>query len=131
MKNPEDICPDFSEWPESWHVVEEDIPYGKGLLALMRPFVLHLIAKGLTRKTIRKHMDYLWFLGGEIIRSVSMNEEYDIPPEENLLRNVDDGGGPYCRHLGSEADMQSYDATCRKLHKFLHSRSSVNYSAAN
>ena len=119
MKNPEDICPDFPEWPESWHGIDEDIPYGEDLLAAMRPFVMHLISRGLKKKTIRKHMGYLWLLGGEIIRSVSMDDEYDVPPVENLQRNVDEEGGPYCRHLDSEDDMRSYDATCRKLHKFL------------
>jgi hypothetical protein len=123
MKTPEDIDPDFPEWPESWHVVEEDIPYGKSLLAAMRPFVLHLIAKGLAKKTIRNHMSNLWLLGGEIIRDVGINEEYDIPPEEKLRQSVDEEGGPYCRHLDSENDMRSFDATCRKLYKFLNSRS--------
>ena len=37
----------------------------------------------------------------------------------NLQRNVDEEGGPYCRHLHSEAQEKSYDATCGKLHKFL------------
>ena len=85
----------------------------------MRPFVIHLISRGLKEMTIRNHMDNLWLLGGEIIRSVSMSDEYDIPPVENLQRNVDEEGGPYCRHLHSEAQEKSYDATCRKLHKFL------------
>ena len=119
MKRPEDTCPDFSEWPDRWHGLKKDIPYGQGILDAMRPFVTHLIARGLKEKTIRKHMDNLWLLGGEIIRSVSMFDGYDIPPEENLRRNVDEDGGPYCRHLHSESKEQSYDATCRKLHKFL------------
>ena len=123
MKTPEDICPDFPEWPESWHGVEEDIPYGQGLVAVMRPFVLHLIDNGLARKTIRKHMDYLWLLGGEIIRDVGMDEEYDIAPEEKLRQSVDEEGGPYCRHLDSKNDMRAFDATCRKFHKFLNPRS--------
>ena len=119
MKTPEDICPDFHEWPDRWHGVKKDIPYGQGLLDVMRPFVIHLISRGLKEMTIRNHMDNLWLLGGEIIRSVSMSDEYDIPPVENLQRNVDEEGGPYCRHLHSEAQEKSYDATCRKLHKFL------------
>jgi len=48
-----------------------------------------------------------------------MFDGYDIPPEEDLRRNVDEDGGPYCRHLHSEAQEKSYDATCRKLHRFL------------
>ena len=115
----EDICPDFAEWPDRWHGVRKDIPYGQGILAAMRPFVAHLISSGLKEKTIRKHLDNLWLLGGEIIRSVSMSEEYDIPPAENLRRNVDKNGGLYCRDLNSETQEKSYDATCRKLHKFL------------
>ena len=109
MKRPEDICPDFPEWPDRWAGVQKDISYGQGILDAMRPFVAHLIARGLKEKTIRKHMDSLWLLGGEII----------IPPEEDLRRNPDEDGGPYCRHLDSESQEQSYDTTCRKLHKFL------------
>jgi len=49
---------------------EEDIPYGKGLVNEMTPFLEDLIQQGLTKKTIRKHVENLWLLGGEIIRSV-------------------------------------------------------------
>ena len=119
MTTPEDICPDFPEWPDRWAGVKEDVTYGNGLLNAMRPFVVHLISRGLKPKTLRGHMDNLWLLGGEIIRSVSMFDQYDVPPEENLRRNVDADGGPYCRHLHSEFQERSYDATCRKLHKCL------------
>ena len=120
MKTPEDICPDFPEWPDRWQGEEEDVAYGQGLLAAMRPFVSDLIARGLKERTIRTHMDNLWLLGGEIIREVNTHEGYDIAPAENLWRNIDEGGGPYCRHLHSEAQERSYDSTCRKLHRFLH-----------
>lgn len=118
---PEDICPDFPEWPERWHMASKDIPYGKGLLDVMRPFIVYLISCGLKEKTIRHHMDNLWLLGGEIIHAVNDSDDYATPPAENLWRNVDDGGGPSCPHLGSEIDEKSYNATCRKLHKFLES----------
>jgi len=121
MKTPEDIYPDFPEWPDRWHGMPEDIPYGQGILDAMRPFVVHLIDRGLKRKTIRNHMDNLWLLGGEIIRSVSLHDEYNIQPEEYLRRKVDEEGGPYCRHINSKYAEQSYDSTCRKLHKFLNS----------
>jgi hypothetical protein len=119
MKTPEEICPDFNDWPVRWHEVAEDVPYGRGLLDAMRLFVVHLIDSGLKDKTIRNHMDYLWLLGGEVIRSVSLNEDYNIPPAEKLRRSVDKEGGIYCRHLGSELEEVSYQATARKLHKFL------------
>ena len=119
MKTPEDIYADFPEWPKRWHGVEEDVPYGQGVLDAMRPFVVHLISLGLKKKAIRNHMDNLWLLGGEIIRSVSMNDEYAIPPEEYIRRSIDKEGGPLCQHIQSEYAQRSFDATCRKLHKFL------------
>ena len=128
MEKPEDICPDFPEWPERWAGVQKDIPYGRGILDAMRPFVVHLIGRGLRERTIRRHMDNLWLLGGEVIRSTGTFDRYDIPPGENLRQNVDDGGGPYCRHLYSESQEQSYDVTCRKLHKFMEARTTTTSS---
>ena len=119
MKTPENICSDFPEWPDSWCGLDEDIPYGRGLIDAMRPFIMDLILRGLAKRTMRKHMDNLWLLGGEIIRSVSIHDDYNTPPEVILRRSVDEIGGLCCRHLNSEAQEKSYDATCRKLHKFL------------
>ena len=94
----------------------------------MRPFIMNLIDQGLKVKTVRNHMNNLWLLGGEIIRSVSTNDDYKIPPDESLRRSVDQDGGPYCQHLATEEEVRSYDATCRKLSKFLESR---EYKKAN
>jgi len=124
MKTPEDIDPDFPQWPEAWEGLPEDLEYGKALLALMRPFIVHLIDKGLTKKTIDKHMGNLWFLGAEIISDVCTYTEYDIPAEKKLTDSLDANGGPYCRHLTTKAANRSYDATCKKLYKFLKSTSS-------
>jgi len=66
MKTPEDICPDFPEWPQRWRGVEDD-----------------------------------------------------VPPLAKLLECVDSDGGPLCRHIDSEWALKSFDATCRRLHKFL------------
>ena len=122
MKTPEDICPDFSEWPDRWMGVQRDKAYGQGILDAMRPFVEHLISRGLKINTIRSHMDNLWVLGGEIIRDVSTFDQYDVPPDQNLRDSIGPDGGPYCRHLHSESEVKSFDATCRKLHKFLEAK---------
>ncbi len=119
LKTAEDICPDYPEWPKRWEGVPEDVSYGETLIKGMRPFIEHLIAKELAKKTIRRHMDNLWLLGGEIIREVSMDEEYNVPAAEKLRESVDFEGGLYCRHLYTYAEQRSYDATCKKLHKFL------------
>lgn len=119
MTTPEDICPDFPEWPERWMGVEEDRAYGRGLLEALRPFIEDLIAGGWKRRTLRNHMDNLWMLGGHIIRNVGMEDAYDTPPSLTLREAVGPDGGPLCRHLDTEAEVASFDATCRKLHKFL------------
>ena len=122
MKSPEQIEPSFPEWPVTWSGTEDDIPYGNGLIEAMRPFIIHLIDQGLKVKTVRNHMNNLWLLGGEIIRSVSTYNDYKIPPAESLRRSVDQDGGPYCHHFTTEEELRSYDATCRKLSKFLESK---------
>ncbi len=122
MNSPEQIVPGFCEWPDAWCGIEKDIPYGEGLIEAMRPFIVDLINQGLKKSTIRNHMDNLWLLGGEIIRSVSTHDDYKTSPEESLRRSVDQDGGLYCRHLTSEAGVRSYDATCKKLYKFLEAR---------
>ena len=122
MNSPEQIISDFPDWPDAWSGTEEDIPYGKGLIEVMRPFIVDLIDQGLKISTVRNHMNNLWLLGGEIIRSVSTHDEYKIPPYESLRRSVDQNGGLYCRHLATEAEVRSYDATCRKLSKFIESK---------
>jgi len=119
MDTIEDICPDFPEWPQRWMGVEEDRAYGQGLLDAMRPFLGHLIAKGLKKKTIRNHLDSLWLLGGEIIREVSTFDGYAVPPVQKLRESVGPDGGPYCGQLDSEQEVSAFDSTCRQLHAFL------------
>jgi hypothetical protein len=119
MMTPEHISPGFSDWPETWCGVEKDVPYGDRLIEAMRPFITDLIHQGLKNRTIRNHMDNLWLLGGEIIRNVSTHNQYKTPPERMLRLSVDENGGLYCRHLTTDAELRSYEATCKKLHKFL------------
>jgi hypothetical protein len=50
--------------------LEKDLSPGEQLLALLRPFIEHLALSNLSPKTIRRHVDNLWLLGGEIIRDL-------------------------------------------------------------
>ena len=116
----ETICPDFQEWPDSWKGEDNDVPFGEGLIEAFRPFIQSLIDAGWTKKTIRNHIDNLWLLGGEIIREVNTFNEYRrMNPRQKLLETIGPEGGPYCRHLDSEEESRSFDATCRKLYKYL------------
>ena len=112
-------CGDLQDWPERWMGEEKDLPAGRRIVECFTPFLLHLAASGLSRKTIQKHVDNLWILGGEIIRDVNENPSLRKVTAEQLLRNVlHQEGGPLI-HNGSEDEQRSFDSTCRKFHRFL------------
>ena len=119
MNKLNEICPDFLEWPETWMGIEPDLEYGKKLLKEMRPFAEFLVDSGLSEKTIKRHLSNLWLLGGEIIRVVNIDQEYSFATSAKLRSSIGTDGGPYCRHLDGEAEINSFDSTCRKLHKYL------------
>lgn len=114
-----ELCPDFTEWPERWKGIEPDVAYGQKLLEEMRPFAEFLADSGLSKKSVKGHLDNLFLLGGEIIRDVSMENEYSVPASKKLRESVWEDGGPDCRHLDSASAINAFDGTCRKLHKFL------------
>ena len=88
-------------------------------MACFRPFIEHLVNMGLSPKTVRRHVDNLWSLGGEIIRDLHYDPSVRKRTAERLLRDaVHPDGGPLV-HNGSEEGQRSFDATCRKLHRFL------------
>jgi len=82
-----------------------------------------LVSSGLLDKTIKKHLTNLWLLGGELVRKVSNDEEYDVPPQKLILDSIDAYGGSPCRHLHSEDEEKSFDSTCKKLYKFMNNNS--------
>jgi hypothetical protein len=108
------------EWPAAWMSVDEDVLYGQRLVAAMKPFIESLIATNVSKRGIKKHLDNLWLLGGEIIRDVSLHEDYEkSAPAARLWDAIGPHEGPYCRHLHTASEQQSYDATCGKLYRFL------------
>jgi hypothetical protein len=112
-------CRDLDRWPRSWMGLEKDLPPGERLLACLRPFIEYLASSALSPKTIRRHVDNLWLLGGEIIRDLHYDPSQRKKAADRLLRNaIHEDGGPLV-HNGSEEEQRSFDATCRKLHRFL------------
>jgi hypothetical protein len=113
-------CRDLADWPRSWMGFEKDLPPGEKLVVCFRPFLEHLVASGLSRKTIRKHVDNLWVLGGEIIRDLNEDPSLrKLPVERVLFDLIDDEGGPLIHGCDSEEVQRSLDSTCRKLGRFL------------
>ena len=113
-------CPDLDQWPRSWQYEARDLAPGQQVVAVFRPFLYHLLGLKLSGKTLRKHRDNLWLLGGEIITDLHENPRLrKRPMAEVVLAAVDDEGGPLIAQRSSEDQQRSLDATCRKLHRFL------------
>jgi hypothetical protein len=117
----EHYCRDLNSWPGSWMGLEKDLPPGQKLVACFRPFLEALAASDLSPKTIQKHVDNLWSLGGEIIRNLNETPSLRGQSIEKILADrIDDEGGPLVYALELEESLQrSLDSTCRKLHRFL------------
>ena len=105
---------------------KEDLEIGRGLLALFTPFIQHLIDEGLAKKTIKNHGSHLGILGSEIIRRLDGLDEENrtLSPRDLILHHVDDEGGRLLSFWSPNdqtelAHHMAYDATCRKLLKFL------------
>ena len=98
--------------------LEKDLPPGEQLLALFRPFLERLAASHLSPKTIQKHVDNIWALGGEFIRDLHNDPSLRKKPVDLVLRRMIEYGGPLLYH-GGEDQQRSFDSTCRKRRRFL------------
>ncbi len=113
-------CKDLNDWPESWEGMPEDVEPGRKILEVFKPFIRFMIRQGLSRKTIRNHIDNLWVLGGELIRQLNYHDSLRKSSVKSLIADsVCGDGGPYCAGFFSEMEHKSFDSTCRKLHKFI------------
>ena len=117
----ERYCRGLDDWPRSWMGWEKDVPPGEELVACFRPFLAYLVmSSDLSPKTIQKHIDNLWLLGGEIIRDLNETPSLRKKKIEQMLSDsIDDDGGPLIYGVSSEEQQRSFDSTCRKLHRFL------------
>lgn len=100
--------------------LEPDVAPGEKLVACFRPFPENLAASDLSPKTIQKHVDNLWALGGEIIWDLHEDPSLRRKDMEQILDGrIDEEGGPLVYALESEENQQrSLDSTCKKLYRF-------------
>jgi hypothetical protein len=98
---------------------EKDLPPGEKLVACFRPFIEYLVASELSPKTIQKHVDNMWALGGEVIRDLNDTPSLRKMPVDRLLYDLIEDGGPLLYHGDSEEQQNSFDSTCRKFRRFL------------
>jgi hypothetical protein len=113
-------CKDLHKWSGKWMILNEDLEYGNELVEEFEPFILWLINKNYTKKTIKRHCNNLWVLGAEIISSINIDSDLrEISAKKHLSDSINDTGGPYTNYLETENEEEQFDATCRKLHKFI------------
>jgi hypothetical protein len=118
----ERYCRGLDTWPRSWMAWEKDLAPGGKLVNCFRPFLEELVRSDLSSKTIQKHVDNLWALGGEIIRDLNEDPSLRKRPIDRILDDkIDEEGGPLVYALESEEPQQrSLDSTCKKLYHFRH-----------
>jgi hypothetical protein len=115
-------CSDLEQWPATWCGDDSDLPPGQAIVEFFKPFLLHLLDEGLATKTLHRHRDHLWLLGGELIR-----QRYDDPKLKKMSvakaidELIEEEGGPLIYPRISDVEQNAFDATCRKLYKFLNS----------
>ena len=108
---------DIEKWPDSWAGFPRDEKCGRAFLPLMKEFIDYLKAQNLSPKTINKHIDNLWLLGGAIIGEINLDSSMRKLEALDLIFEVTiEEGGPM---LKDDRGQPSFDATCRKFRKYL------------
>ena len=114
------LCPDLPSWPQRWRYQDSDIALGERLVECFTPFLVHLLGQKLSPKTLMRHRDHLWMLGGEIIRRLQQEPGLQHSPAETIvLQFIDPECGPLIWPRITQQQQDSFDATCRKLYMFL------------
>lgn len=114
------LCPDLPSWPQRWRYQDADIAPGERLVECFTPFLVHLFGQKLSTKTLMRHRDHLWMLGGEIIQRLQDEPRlHKSPAQIIILEFIDPECGPLIWPRITQQQQDSFDATCRKLYKFL------------
>lgn len=113
-------CPDIEGWPKSWSYEEGDLAPGRLIVEFLIPFLLHLLTKKLAASTLRRHRDHMWMLGGEVIRRRQEDPHLcRLPVEKVTFDLLEEDGGPLIWPRVTEQEQDSFDASCRKLYRFI------------
>ena len=98
---------------------QRDLAPGQKIVQCFTPFLPHLAGSGLRKKTVKKHVDNLWVLGGEIIRDLQETSKLRKKPVNEIIDTLLEKDGPRLYHCDSEEQQRSFESTCRKLRRFL------------
>lgn len=115
-----DFCPDLANWPQTWSYEPSDIAPGQRIVDYLTPFLLSLLDQKLATKTLHRHRDHLWMLGGEVIRRRHEDTRLcKLPADEAIFTLLEEDGGPLIWPRISESAQRSFDTTCRKLYRYI------------
>jgi hypothetical protein len=113
------LCTDLANWPDLWAIEPGDVAIGQRIVASIQPFLIDLLQQDLADKTLTRHRDHLQMLGGEMIRRRQNDPDLTKQPTRDLLFNLIEEGGPLIWPSITESAQNAFDATCRKLYRFL------------
>ena len=114
------LCPDLANWPQSWSYEPSDVVPGQRIVEYVTPFLLYLLNQDLAIKTLHRHRDHGWLRGGEVIeRRYEDDALRKRPVEKAVYALLEEDGGPLIWPKITEQAQRSFDATCRKLYRFL------------
>jgi hypothetical protein len=118
------VCPDIDEWAKSWRFDDKDIAPGQQIVDVFAGCILDMLDQGLAVKTIKRHRDNLWALGGHLIkRRYDDKKLAGMEARDALLELVGDDEGPLIHD--NEADQNLMDGSCRRLNQFLRANPSA------
>ena len=87
-----------------------DLLPGQQMVGCFKPFLRHLLSLNLSAKTLRKHRDNLWLLGGEIISDLHESPRLrKRPMAQVVFAALNDEGGPLISNRASEEQQRSFD----------------------
>lgn len=114
-------CQEIEEWPKTWEISRNDAHVATEILhKVFAPFFEDLIRQQLTDETIKKHINNIWLLGGEIIDNMNFDQSLrQLNSLELVQLHIDEAGGPYSIHLTSQEQINSFDSSCRKIYEYL------------
>lgn len=113
-------CKDINEWPDAWEIDNADLKIGQAIVESFKLFLIDRIEKGRAKSTIKIYANYLWALGGELIRQINEDDsERRLSAKNLILKYIDDSGGPYWRHARDGFEHARYDSVCKQFYKFV------------
>lgn len=105
-------------WPKSWAGIPKDVAVGAEITKLMSAFIAELHGRRLSKKTLRRHINNLWLIGGEVVRSLHEHPSLRKKTPETLLIEALASGTIRLADL-EDVEQRQLDATSGKFLSFL------------